>query len=115
MWKRFHEMKDEEGFTLVELLVVIVILGILAGVVVFAVNGITDRGQDSACKTDRNTIAVAQEAHFASPEEDGGGQYVDEGGLVSSGFLAEASSLHDTAATGGGTNYSITPVGACAS
>ena len=37
--------KNDEGFTLIELLIVIVILGILATVVVFAVGGITDRGQ----------------------------------------------------------------------
>ena len=33
------------GFTLVELLVVIVVLGVLAAVTVFAVRGITDRGR----------------------------------------------------------------------
>jgi prepilin-type N-terminal cleavage/methylation domain-containing protein len=42
--------RKDEGFTLIELLIVIVILGILAAVVVFAVNGITDRGEKSACK-----------------------------------------------------------------
>ncbi len=41
--------KQDKGFTLVELLIVIVILGILATVTVFAVRGITDQGQDSAC------------------------------------------------------------------
>lgn len=57
--------KQDEGFTLIELLIVIVILGILATVVVFAVGGITDRGQDSACDTDRATLEVAVEAYFA--------------------------------------------------
>ena len=37
-----------KGFTLVELLIVIVILGILATVTVFAVRGITDQGKASA-------------------------------------------------------------------
>ena len=40
--------KKDKGFTLVELLIVIVILGILATVTVFAVRGITDKGQTSA-------------------------------------------------------------------
>lgn len=109
MFERIQTMRREEGFTLVELLVVIAILGILAGIVVFAVNGIQNRGQQSACRTDRNTIAVAQEAHYA--EE---GEYADEGVLVSSGFLADDSTLHNTSATDGGNDYTITAVGACA-
>jgi general secretion pathway protein G len=53
------------GFTLIELLIAIVILGVLSGVVVFAVSGITDRGDKAACKADRSTIQVAVEAHHA--------------------------------------------------
>jgi general secretion pathway protein G len=55
----------QDGFTLIELLIVIVILGILAGIVVFAVGGITDRGDKSACKSDAKATEVAQEAHRA--------------------------------------------------
>jgi general secretion pathway protein G len=57
--------KNDEGFTLIELLIVIVILGILATVVVFAVGGITDRGQESACDADFKTMEVAYEAYIA--------------------------------------------------
>jgi len=57
--------KNESGFTLIELLIVIVILGVLAGVVVFAVNGISDRGVTAACKADKNTVEVATEAYYA--------------------------------------------------
>ena len=49
----------EQGFTLIELLVVIAILGILAAVVVFSVNGITDRGKKSACVTEVSTVQTA--------------------------------------------------------
>lgn len=66
MLKRIHEArKNESGFTLIELLIVIVILGILSAVVVFAVGGISDRGNVAACKTDRSTVEVAVEAYKA--------------------------------------------------
>jgi general secretion pathway protein G len=57
--------RNDEGFTLIELLIVIVILGVLAGIVVFAVNGITDRGQLAACRADVKTVQVASEAYYA--------------------------------------------------
>jgi prepilin-type N-terminal cleavage/methylation domain-containing protein len=56
----------ERGFTLVELLVVIVILGILAAVVVFAVGGTTENAQKNACKAELNTVESAVEAFNAS-------------------------------------------------
>ena len=59
------ENKQDKGFTLVELLIVIVILGILATVTVFAVRGITDQGQTSACNADKKTIQTAVEAYYA--------------------------------------------------
>jgi len=58
--------KHDKGFTLVELLIVIVILGILATITVFAVRGITDKGTTSACAADKNTMAVAVESYFAN-------------------------------------------------
>jgi prepilin-type N-terminal cleavage/methylation domain-containing protein len=57
--------KKDKGFTLVELLIVIVILGILATVTVFAVRGITDQGKASTCAADKKTLETAGEAYFA--------------------------------------------------
>jgi prepilin-type N-terminal cleavage/methylation domain-containing protein len=57
--------KNESGFTLIELLIVIVILGVLAAIVVFSVQGITDRGKNSACKADKETVITAAEAFAA--------------------------------------------------
>ena len=54
-----------KGFTLVELLVVIIILGILAAVVVFAVGGIRQRGQTNACAAEKRAAETAVEAYFA--------------------------------------------------
>jgi prepilin-type N-terminal cleavage/methylation domain-containing protein len=90
MIQHLSKKRNEEGFTLIELLVVIVILGILAAVVVFAVGGITDKGQTSACKADKKTIQTAEEANFAK-----NGSYTDEAGLVTNKFLSEASTLYN--------------------
>ena len=57
--------KKDKGFTLVELLIVIVILGILATVTVFAVRGLTTNAKTNACATEKSTIGTAAEAYFA--------------------------------------------------
>jgi prepilin-type N-terminal cleavage/methylation domain-containing protein len=57
-----HKNIIEKGFTLVELLIVIVILGILAGIVVFAVGNLTQDAGKNACKTEVDTTKTAAEA-----------------------------------------------------
>lgn len=92
-----RRMADEGGFTLIELLVVIIILGILAAVVVFAVGGISDKGQTNACRIDTRTLRTAEEAYAASPQGNGnylGSDPTSEQTLVNGGFLSDSSSLH---------------------
>ena len=57
--------KGQSGFTLIELLVVIAILGVLAGVVVFAVGGVSDTAKSKACQTEKKTTETALEAYKA--------------------------------------------------
>src|SRR6266700_3700314 len=65
MNKYVQRARTEAGFTLIELMIVIVILGVLAGIVIFAVGGITDNGNVAACKSDVKTVSVAVEAYKA--------------------------------------------------
>ncbi len=76
--------KKDKGFTLVELLIVIVILGILATVTVFAVRGITDKGKTSACTADQNTLQTGVEAYYA---QNGSIVIPSEATLVTAGLI----------------------------
>ena len=90
--------RDDSGFTLTELLIVIVILGVLAGIVVFAVGGITDRGEMSACKAATKTTEVAVESYRAN---NSGHAPTTLDVLVAGGYLKELPS-------NAGTKYTIT-------
>jgi general secretion pathway protein G len=85
----------EAGFTLVELLVVIFILGVLAAIVVFAVGGISDKGQTAANRTDCSVLEAAEEAYFSQK-----GFYTsNQQDLVDAGFLHSPSTKHTTVNT----------------
>ena len=103
MLERLRKHRGEPGFTLIELLVVIVILAILAAIVIFAVGGISDKGQTSACDTDRKTLETAEEANFAEK-----GTYDTEANLKANGFLHEESTLHNVSLGAGNTSYTVT-------
>lgn len=49
--------KPERGFTIVELLIVIVVIGILAAITIVAYNGIQQRANDARRKSDLDQIA----------------------------------------------------------
>lgn len=55
--------RPDRGFTLVELLIVIVLLGIIAAVTVFAVRGVSDKGKVNVCLMDRRMLETAVESY----------------------------------------------------
>ena len=112
---------QDKGFTLVELLIVIVILGILATVTVFAVRGITDKGKTNACDIEKKTIETAAEAYYAQEGADAseatGGVAGAIALLSTSGFLKDDPSVNWTYTAGSGTtsaSVAYTSTGKCA-
>jgi prepilin-type N-terminal cleavage/methylation domain-containing protein len=100
MTRRPSEQRDR-GFTLVEMLIVIVVLGVLATITVFAIRGITGQSNETACATELNNLVTAEEVHFTIS-----GGYGDEASLLSSGVIKATSSRYDVAADADG--YTIT-------
>ena len=101
--------RRDRGFTLVELLIVIVILGVLSTVAVFAVRGITNRGDAAACQSDYKTLETAVEAYIA---QNTGATSVTEAQLVTAGLLRSESTKYNITAlndidvaTGSGCTY----------
>ncbi|MDQ1486112.1 MAG: hypothetical protein QOJ62_1805 [Actinomycetota bacterium] len=114
MLAKLTQRKQDGGFTLVELLVVIAILGILAGIVVFSVAGVGDKGQSSACKTEKSVVGTAQEAYFASPSG-GNGKYATNTAALVPIFLTTAPTWYTTAsATGASYTIGLTSAGTTA-
>ena len=58
--------KNTSGFTIVELLIVIVVIAILAAISIVAYTGIQQRARDSERKAELQTIAKAVEMYYAA-------------------------------------------------
>ena len=83
------------GFTLVELLIVIVILGILTTATVFAVKGMTGTARTNTCAGDRKAMEVAVEGYYAKT-----GAYALTGADLVPTFLRDVSPNFNTGSTG---------------
>jgi general secretion pathway protein G len=67
-WLYRHMHKDEKGFTLVELMIVIIILAILTAIAVPSYMVLRNRARTAAAQSEMKNIATALEMYFADKE-----------------------------------------------
>lgn len=62
--------KNQKGFTIMELMIVIVIIGILIAIAVPAYNSFRTRAQTRACQSNMRTMVAAAAMYFADTDTD---------------------------------------------
>jgi type IV pilus assembly protein PilA len=86
MLKRLRQIvSSESGFTLVEILVVILIIGILAAIAIPAFLSQTSKASDAAAKTQVGTLEVAEKSYA-----------IEHNGSFAGGTLAELQKIEPT-------------------
>lgn len=79
----FSLKKQSKGFTIVELLIVIVVIAILATLVIVTFTGIQQKARDSQRQTDINALDSHLEAYYAQ-----NGSYPSLAVLTSTGWIS---------------------------
>lgn len=64
-FSKLKTMKKDRGFTIVELLIVIVVIAILAAIVIVAYNGVQNRAKTSAAQSTAQSVQQKLEAYNA--------------------------------------------------
>lgn len=90
-------LKEQKGFTIVELLIVIVVIGILAAITIVAFNGVQNRGKKSSAESAANTIVKKAEAANSLtsgyPQDAAGFAANKESSLTGSGLTIVAADI----------------------
>ena len=65
---KLNKMKNQKGFTLIELMIVIAIIGILAAIAIPQFSAYRRRSYNSAAQSDLKNATTAQEAYFVDEQ-----------------------------------------------
>ena len=100
-----HSDGRDSGYTLIEMIIVVLILGILSSAAVMVLTGISTEASATGCQADSHQLQTAAEAYFAQRAADeipATGTDADrfERTLAEGGFLRFPSTYHDLDADG---------------
>jgi type IV pilus assembly protein PilA len=100
--------RNEKGFTLIELMIVIAIIGILAAIAIPQFSAYRTRGYNSSAEADLRNLATAEEAYFTDWQ-----RYNTTTAVMSDGygFQTQSAGVVLTATPGGTNNNTYTIVG----
>ena len=79
MLKRIREMKDQDGFTLIELMVVVLIIAILIAIAIPTFLGLRERAQNRAAQSDLRNALTAAKTFYTDNETYSGFDGVNDG------------------------------------
>ena len=96
--------QSDSGFTLVELLVVMLILGLLAAIAIPSFFNQRDKAKDSDAKAQVRTAQTAIETYAT----DHGGSYVDADAVALKAIEPSLNNANITTVTGGAKSYTVT-------
>jgi type IV pilus assembly protein PilA len=68
MLRKLNRMEDQKGFTLIELMIVIAIIGILAAIAIPQFSAYRKRSYNAAAESDLKNAATAQEGYYVDEE-----------------------------------------------
>ena len=59
-------VREDKGFTLIEILIAIVLVGVLSAVVVVGISSLTDKGSDSACEASLDAAKAGSVVYYTT-------------------------------------------------
>jgi prepilin-type N-terminal cleavage/methylation domain-containing protein len=100
-FKNLKDMKSEKGFTIVELLIVIIVIGILAAIIIVAYNGVTNKAKATKSQAAAASVIKKAEAYNAFV-----GSYPGTGGVTATtGFSTASPSDGSVSLQGSGVKF----------